>query len=94
MRTHRRPASLARWSAVALALVAGALAVPVSGGVAGAASSNTLDITATEYAYKMSGSPTPGNVQIVFKNAGVETHVVEGISLKPGVTLVQAERIN
>ncbi|MET0627983.1 MAG: hypothetical protein ABW033_05950, partial [Acidimicrobiia bacterium] len=51
-----------------------------------AATSNKLTVTAGEYTYKLSGSPKPGNVEIVFDNAGVEIHMVVVIQLKPSVT--------
>jgi hypothetical protein len=74
-------------SVVALALSAGTLAS--SSATAGAASSNKLTIRATEYAYKMSGSAKPGNVEIEFDNVGVEVHMVAAIQLKPRVALKQ-----
>ena len=46
-------------------------------------------MTAGEYTYKMSGSPKPGNVEIAFKNGGVELHMMAVIQLKPGVTVKQ-----
>ena len=53
--------------------VLAAVAVPAAvsaGSPAVAASSNKLTVTATEYTYKLSGAPKPGNVEIVFDNAG------------------------
>jgi hypothetical protein len=53
---------------------------------ASAADSNKLTVTAGDYTYKLSGKPKPGNVEIVFDNAGVEIHMVAVIQLKPSVT--------
>ena len=71
-----------------------AMVVPIAASTsspAGAASSNKLTITATEYAYKLSGKPSPGNVEFVFDNAGVELHMTIVFQLKPGVTAKQLE---
>jgi hypothetical protein len=59
---------------------------------ASAADSNKLTVTAGEYVYKLSGSPKPGNVEVVFDNAGVEIHMVAVIQLKPSVTDKQLKR--
>jgi hypothetical protein len=92
-----RVVSLARRRAVALctALVAVATAVGVGGVVAtpsGAATSNTLNVTAGEYVYQLKGAPKPGWVTINFKNAGVEYHMLDIIALKPGVTVAQLKQ--
>lgn len=75
-------------AAGAVAAMAAPMAA-ISSSPAGAASSNTFSVTATEYTYKMSGSPKPGNVEITFKNGGVELHMMAVQQLKPGVTLKQ-----
>lgn len=59
---------------------------------ADAASSNTLTITAGEYAYKLSGKPQSGWVTMQFKNAGVEYHMVAVVALKKGVTAAQLKK--
>ena len=74
----------------ALAALAAPVAVTASS-PAVAASSNTFKVTATEYTYKFSGTPTPGNVEIAFNNAGVELHMTVFFQLKPGVTAKQLE---
>ncbi len=71
------------------ALAAATLTALVSGSSAGAASSNTLTVTAGEYIYKLSGSPAPGWVQFDFKNSGVENHMMVVFPLKPGTTAKQ-----
>ena len=53
---------------------------------AAAASSNKLTVTASEYTYKFSGTPKPGNVEFAFDNAGVEDHMIGMVELKQGVT--------
>jgi hypothetical protein len=60
--------------------------------VAEAAGSNTLTITAGEYAYKLSGKPQPGWITMQFKNAGVEYHMVAVVALKKGVTAAQLKK--
>jgi len=60
---------------------------------AGAASSNTLTVTAGEYVYKLKGSPQPGWVQVDFVNSGVETHMLAVVALKPGVTAAQLKKV-
>ena len=71
------------WALVATIAASACLLVGVAPG-AGAASSNTLTITAGEYTYKLSGSPQPGWVQIAFVNGGVEMHMLAVVALKPG----------
>lgn len=61
----------------------------VSAAPAGAAGSNSLNVKAGEYTYKLSGSPKAGWTQINFENAGVEFHVFSLIKLKKGVTTKQ-----
>ncbi len=61
----------------------------VSAAPAGAAGSNSLNVKAGEYTYKLSGSPKAGWTQINFENAGVEYHVFSLIKLKKGVTTKQ-----
>lgn len=57
-----------------------------------AAGSNTLSVTAGEYAYKLKGSPKSGYVQIDFINGGVEYHMMDIIKLKSGVTGAQLKK--
>jgi hypothetical protein len=68
----------------ATAALVGASAAP-----AGAAGSNSLNVKAGEYTYRLSGSPKAGWVQINFDNAGVEYHVFSLVKLKSGVTTKQ-----
>jgi hypothetical protein len=86
--TRRRTSRFVR-ALVVTALAAATLTALVAGTSAGAASSNTLSITAGEYVYKLSGSPAPGWVQFDFKNSGVEDHMMVVFSLKPGTTAKQ-----
>jgi hypothetical protein len=72
---------------MALAVVPATIGVAATS--AGAASSNKVTITAGEYTYKVSGSPKPGNVEVEFKNAGVEYHMMGVVHLKPKVTVKQ-----
>ncbi|MET0919692.1 MAG: hypothetical protein ABWY77_00660 [Acidimicrobiia bacterium] len=80
---------------VATATAAMALAVPLaavsSSTAASAASSSKITIKAGEYFYKISGTPAPGNVEVVFDNSGSEIHMVAAASLKAGVTLKQVK---
>jgi hypothetical protein len=82
MITRVRTALVAVGTAALLAIPA----VASTSSIAAAADSNKLTITAGEYTYKLSGSPKPGNVEMVFDNAGVEIHMVVVIQLKPSVT--------
>ena len=59
----------------------------------GAASSNTLTITAGEYAYSLKGSPQTGWVTVQFKNGGVENHMMAVVKLKKGVTAAQLKKV-
>jgi hypothetical protein len=63
--------------------------VGASAPAAGAAGSNTLTVTAGEYAYQLKGSPKQGWTTIAFKNAGGELHMMAVVRLKPGVTAKQ-----
>jgi hypothetical protein len=72
-------------SLVAVIAVCGAVSVGVAPG-AGAASTNTLSITAGEYVYIFKGTPQPGWVNMQFKNGGVEDHMMVMFPLKAGVT--------
>jgi hypothetical protein len=69
------------------AVTAGLLAVATP--AAEAAGSNSLNVKAGEYTYKLSGSPKAGWTQINFDNAGVEYHVFALVKLKNGVTTKQ-----
>jgi hypothetical protein len=89
VRITRRALRLVSSSAVAVALCAAVfVSSPVS---AGAASSNKLTITASEYLFKISGSPQPGNVQLTFQNSGVDYHMLAIFQLKKGVTQKQLD---
>jgi hypothetical protein len=68
--------------ALPVALFAGAHPV-------GAASSNGLTVKASEYVYKLSGSPKSGWTQITFDNVGTEYHMMAVQPLKKGVTKQQ-----
>jgi hypothetical protein len=72
-------------SLVAAIGVCGALVTGVAPG-AEAASTNTLSVTAGEYAYVLKGKPQPGWLEIQFKNGGVEDHMMVMFPLKSGVT--------
>jgi hypothetical protein len=89
MRSKHRVASLAATLAMCLTAVGVSAAVAPS---AGAASSNTLTVTAGEYTYKLSGTPKAGWTQINFQNDGVEYHMMAVSSLKKGVTLAQIKK--
>jgi hypothetical protein len=89
--THRRVRQLSFVALVAALAACSALLVAVAPG-AGAASSNTLTVTAGEYAYKLAGNPQPGWVEIEFVNGGVEMHMMAVAKLKPGVTDKQLEK--
>lgn len=90
MTITRRPLRLVSVSVLAVALVASAFAATTVS--AGAASSNKLTVTATEYTYQMKGSPKPGNVEVTFDNAGVEYHEMSVMQVKPGTTLAQVKK--
>jgi hypothetical protein len=59
---------------------------------AGAATSNSLDVKASEYTFKLSGAPKSGWVKIGFDNVGVENHMVAVVELKKGVTVKQLKQ--
>jgi hypothetical protein len=63
--------------------------VTVAAPAAEAAGSNSLNVKAGEYTYKLSGNPKAGWTQINFDNAGVEYHVFALVKLKNGVTTKQ-----
>jgi len=86
----RRAMRLASIGAMSLAL--GATALTTTTVSAGAQSSNKLTVTAGEYFYKLSGSPKPGNVEIVFDNKGIEIHMIAMQQLKPSTTLKQLKQ--
>ena len=58
------------------ALGAPLLAVGAATAPAGAAVTNTLTVTAREYAYTLDGHLRPGQAQITFKNKGKEAHIM------------------
>ena len=75
-----------------VACVAVPATVVASSAPAEAAGSNTLTVTAGEYAYSLKGSLKAGNVQIDFVNGGVEYHMMAMVRLKPGVTAAQVKK--
>jgi hypothetical protein len=88
--TLRRSRVARLWTALA-ALVVIPATLAVSTSPAGAAESNKLTITAGEYVYKVSGAPKPGNVEIEFKNPGVEYHMMGIAQVKPKTTVKQVK---
>jgi hypothetical protein len=90
--THSRARRFTLVSLVAVIAACGAVLVGVAPG-AGAASSNTLSVTAGEYAYILKGKPQPGWVNIQFKNGGVEYHMMVVVALKKGVTAAQLKKV-
>lgn len=91
LNTHSRARRFTLVSLVAVIAACGAVLVGVAPG-AGAASSNTLSVTAGEYAYILKGKPQPGWVNIQFKNGGVEYHMMVVVALKKGVTAAQLKK--
>jgi hypothetical protein len=86
-----------RWSAARLWAAASAAGlvlatVSVATSSAGATGSNTLGVKASEYQFKVSGTPKAGWVEIGFDNTGVEDHMMATVQLKPGVTLKQLKK--
>jgi uncharacterized cupredoxin-like copper-binding protein len=88
---NRRQSRLARLVGVS-ALLAGTAALITGTPAAGAADSNKLTVTAGEYTYKLSGKPQPGNIELTFKNTGIEYHMLGLVALKPGVTVKQLSK--
>ena len=73
-------------------MIVASSAVAASGApTADAAATNTLTVSAGEYAYKLSGNPQPGWVNIQFENGGVEYHMMAVVALKKGVTGARAQ---
>jgi len=91
VRNNTRRSLVARLSAALAALVVVPATLAVSTSPAGAATSNKLTVTAGEYVYKVSGAPKPGNVEIEFKNPGVEYHMMGIAQVKPKTTLKQVK---
>ena len=60
-------------ASIAAGIVAAASMFVVAAPAAHAASTNTLNVAAGEYAYKLSGKPQPGWVQFNFDNAASRT---------------------
>ena len=87
-----RTITRARAFAALVVLVAAACVTTLGMRPGGAASGNTLNITAGEYVYQLKGSPKPGWVTMNFKNAGVEYHMLAILALKPGVTTAQLKQ--
>jgi hypothetical protein len=59
---------------------------------AGAAGSNTVAVKASEYKFKVHGTPKAGWTKIDFDNVGVEYHMLAIVSLKKGVTVSQLKK--
>ncbi len=87
----RRKYLVARASAALAVCIAAAGLGTVAAPTAGAAGSNTLNVTAGEYTYKVKGSPKSGWTQINFENGGTEYHMLVIAPLKKGVTLKQVK---
>jgi len=88
--THRTKHGLRRRAMALLVAVTavGAFGLAVAPAT-GAASGNSLNITAGEYVYQTKGNPAPGWVTINFKNAGTDYHMLAMFAVKPGVTVAQ-----
>jgi hypothetical protein len=67
------------------------VAATVTAPAAGAAGSNSLTVTASEYTYKLSGIPKSGWTQVTLNNTGTEYHMMLAVSLKKGTTLAQVK---
>jgi hypothetical protein len=80
------------WAGLAalLAIPAGLAAVAPA---AAAAGSNTLTVTAGEYAYQLKGSLKAGWTEIHFVNSGNEAHMMAVNQLKKGVTAAQLKKV-
>jgi hypothetical protein len=90
MNTIHTARAVARARALAaLVLVAATCVTTLGMRPGGAASSNTLNITAGEYVYQLKGSPKPGWVTMNFTNAGTEYHMLAISAVKPGTTVKQ-----
>ena len=92
MRIHSRRLHGARLWAVFSSFAITLAMVLTATSVAGAAGSNTLDVKASEYKYKVSGTPKAGWVKIAFDNVGVENHMLSIVELKKGVTVAQLKK--
>jgi hypothetical protein len=91
---HSRRLRVARSRASLLAIaivVPSMLALATIG--AGAADTNSLTVKASEYTYKVSGTPKAGWVKIDFDNVGVENHMLGIVELKKGVTVAQLKKV-
>jgi hypothetical protein len=91
VKAQSRVRRMSLWALIVTIVASASLLVGVAPG-AGAASSNTLTVTAGEYTYKLSGSPQRGWVQINFVNSGVELHMLAIVALKPGVTSAELKK--
>jgi hypothetical protein len=60
--------------------------------VAVAADDNSVTVTASEYKFKVSGSPKSGWTQVTFANDGDQFHMLLAIPLKAGTTLAQVKK--
>ncbi len=94
MRNHTRRTRVARLRSLpaAAAVLVVTVAVAMVAAMAAAAGSNTLDVKASEYAYKLSGKPVAGWVKIGFDNVGVENHMLAIVELQKGVTVGQLKK--
>jgi plastocyanin len=68
------------------------VARPASPTASAAASSNALTVTASDYAFKVSGPVHPGSIDITFDNTGKAYHMLEMAPLKDGVTEAQLQQ--
>jgi hypothetical protein len=87
-----RPITRARAFAALVVLVAATCVTTLGMRPSGAASSNSLSVTAGEYVYQLKGAPKPGWVTVNFKNAGTDYHMLALFAVKPGVTVAQLKQ--
>jgi hypothetical protein len=57
-----------------------------------AADENSVTVTASEYKFKVSGTPKSGWTQVTFANDGDQFHMLLAIPLKAGTTLAQVKK--
>ena len=74
------------------ALGASMLAVGTSGGPAGGAVTNSITITARDFAYVVDGKLRPGQAEVTFTNEGKEAHILAIFKLKSGKTLKDVKK--
>lgn len=92
MRTHTRRSLVALIMAALAAFIVVPATLALSASRAGAASSNTLTVKASEYTYQLKGSPKAGWTQINFDNTGVEDHMMAVMKLKKGTKAAQLKQ--